>query len=351
MVKEGDDLIDIESRCMELLKRAAFKQASDIHFKPKKNIIEIHFRTYGHIHVVEKISEALYNRMLSHFKFQANMDIGEKRKPQNGSLALQFNGKTINIRLSTLPTPHNESLVLRLLPQDDDNSFENLFLFKNSAKPLLSYMKQEQGLIIVTGPTGSGKTTTIYALLAHAARVLQKRVISIEDPIEKLNDLFIQMEVNPKAGITYYEGFKAILRHDPDIIFIGEIRDKETAKIVIEAALSGHLIVSTMHAKNTLGAIYRMLEFNISLADIEQTMTAIVTQKLINILCSECRDDCEIDSHPKKRLALIEILAENHLKDALSSIKQQKTPNLHISTLDEELKKAIALGFVKGERI
>lgn len=342
-------MINIENRCLTLLKHAANENASDIHFKPKKKFVEIHFRIYGRTYLFEQISETLYNRMLSHFKFQANMDIGEKRKPQNGSLALSINNKALNIRLSTLPTPYSESLVLRLLPQDNHLSFEELFLFPNSAKPLLTYIQQEQGLIILTGPTGSGKTTTIYALLAHAAHVLEKRVLTIEDPIEKLTDSFVQMEVNQKAGITFYEGFKAILRHDPDIIFIGEIRDAETAKIVIEAALSGHMIVSTMHAKNTLGAIHRLLEFNIPLADLQQTMTAIVTQKLVNLVCMQCQDDCNIDSHPKKRLALIEMLAEKNLEDALHAIKHHEKPRLSISTLEHEFKKAIKQGYVKGD--
>ena len=344
-------MINIENRCLQLLQQAVSQRASDIHFKPKKKFVEIHFRVFGRVHLFEQISETIYNRMLSHFKFQANMDIGEKRKPQNGSLTLKINEKIVHIRLSTLPTPHNESLVLRLLPQEDNITFENLFLFKNAAKPLLSYIQREQGLIIVTGPTGSGKTTTIYSLLTHAATTLQKRVITIEDPIEKLTDTLLQMEVNPKAGITYYEGFKAILRHDPDIIFIGEIRDKETAKIVIEAALSGHLIVTTMHAKNTLGAIYRLLEFHIPLADIQQTATAIVTQKLVNVICTQCQDNCNIESHPKKRLALIEILAEKNLEEALLSIKHDKRPQLNISTLEQEMKKAITQGYVKGEWI
>lgn len=343
-------MYNIESRCLDLVQQAAAKQASDIHFTPKRKFVEIHFRIYGHIYLVEQIPEMLYNRMLSHFKFQANMDIGEKRKPQNGSLALNFDGKIIDIRLSTLPTPFNESLVLRLLPQENDIHFEDLFLFSDSAKPLLAYIQREQGLIIITGPTGSGKTTTIYALLAHAATALHKRVITIEDPIEKRNDSLVQVEVNPKAGITYYEGFKAILRHDPDIIFIGEIRDAETAKIVVDAALSGHLIVSTMHAKNTLGAIYRLLEFNIPLADIQQTMTAIATQKLVNVVCMQCQDHCDIDAHPKKRLALIEMLAEKNLADALEAIKHNERPRLVISTLEQEMKKAIKQGYVKGER-
>lgn len=340
-------MTEIEKRCFNLIKAAKNQEASDIHFQPKKKFIQIQFRIRGHIYNYEQISEIIYNRMLSHFKFQANMDIGEKRKPQNGSLTFTIDKQTISLRLSTIPTPFNESLVLRLLPQENNTHFQDLFLFPNSAKPLLSYIQAEQGLILLTGPTGCGKSTTIYSLLEYAANTLHRRIITIEDPIEKLNESFTQMEVNKKAGITFSEGFKAILRHDPDIIFVGEIRDAETAKIAVQAALSGHLIVSTMHAKNTIGSLYRLLEFGIPLSDIQQTITAIATQKLVNIVCEHCRMDCNNKTHKKKRRALLELLSEYFLADTLLAIKQNKLPDPQISTLQDELEKAINCGFVK----
>lgn len=339
-------MTEIERLCIDIIAAAASDNASDIHFQPKKHSIHIQFRIRGEIHPYKQISETLYSRMLSHYKFQANMDIGEKRKPQNGSLTLFILNKPLNIRLSTIPTPFNESLVLRLLPQRNNIAFQNLFLFPETAKPLLLYIQEQHGLIVLTGPTGAGKSTTIYALLQVAAEKYNRRVLTIEDPIEIQNDAFTQMEINKKAGITFAEGFKASLRQDPDIIFVGEIRDVETAKIAVKAALSGHLIVTTMHAKNTIGAIYRLLEFGIPLTDIQQTMTAIATQQLVNIVCSECRQYCNIEIHEKKRLALIELLSKENLSDSLFAIQRNEQPSIAHPTLQDEISKAIIKGYL-----
>lgn len=339
-------MTEIEKKCLELINYAISKNSSDIHFQPKKDGVHIQFRILGSIKSFEQINEQLYNRMLSYFKFQANMDIGEKRRPQNGSLILVILGKAVSIRLSTIPTPYNESLVLRLLPEESNIEFKDLFLFPTTARPLLTYIQDEAGLIIMTGPTGSGKSTTIYALLQTAAKTFNRRVLTIEDPIEKLNDAFTQIEVNEKAGITFAEGFKASLRQDPDIILVGEIRDSETAKIAIKAALSGHLIVTTMHAKNTVGALYRLLEFGIPLSDIQQTITAIATQKLINIVCEHCGDYCHIDSHGKRRLALIELLSQQALTDTMDDLQKDRNPSQVVPSLQDEINKAIEYGYL-----
>lgn len=339
-------MTEIEKRCLSVVEDAANEEASDIHFQPKKKSVHVQFRIRGQIHHYEQLSEFLYNRMLSHFKFQANMDIGEKRKPQNGALTLSILNKPMNIRLSTIPTPYNESLVLRLLPQENNITFQDLFLFPESASPLLSYIQEQHGLILLTGPTGSGKTTTIYSLLQVAAETYERRVLTIEDPIEIQNDALTQMEVNEKAGITFSEGFKASLRQDPDIILVGEVRDSETAKIAVKAALSGHLIVTTMHAQNTIGAIYRLLEFGIPLPDIQQTITAIATQKLINTVCEHCGHYCDEKSHKISRLALIELLSEQVLTDTLFAIQRNEQPPTSNSTLQDELAKAMEYGFL-----
>lgn len=337
---------DIEKQCFELIETATSQSASDIHFQPKKNSIHIQFRIRGQIQHYKEINPIVYNRMLSHFKFQANMDIGEKRKPQNGSLTLSVLKTIVNIRLSTIPTPINESLVLRLLPQKKNLAFQDLFLFPHSAKPLLTSIKEQHGLIILSGPTGVGKSTTIYSLLQVATEQYQRRVLTIENPIEIQNDAFTQLEINEKAGITFAEGIKASLRQDPDIIFVGEIRDEITAKIVIKAALSGHLVVTTMHAKNTIGAIFRLLDFGIPLSDIKQTLSIIATQELINIICEQCGYDCNHEEHNQKRLALIEILSGQVLTEALYAIEQNKPLPTSYSTLQTQRRKAIQEGFL-----
>ncbi len=325
------------------------QDASDIHFQPKKNVVRIQFRVRGDIQQHDEISQQLYLRILSHFKFQANMDIGEKRRPQNGSLSRTFKNRQLNVRLSTLPTPYSESLVLRLLPQENNTNFPDLFLFPHSAFPLTAFILQNAGCLIITGPTGCGKTTTIYSLLQVAIAKSNRRVITIEDPVEKVNDAFIQMEVNEKAGLTFAEGFKASLRHDPDIIMIGEIRDVETAKIAINAALSGHLIITTMHAKNTLGALYRLIEFGIPISDLKQTITAIATQTLVNTICQSCGSDCDppcADNDDKRRLALIELLSDEDLNATLNFIQNKTISVPNYRTLEDEINKAIRLGFL-----
>jgi competence protein ComGA len=259
-LKEGDSLSMVEHHAERLIHEAFLEGVTDIHLVPRKDDCLIKFRLGNDLSVKESISKTHSTKLISHFKFLASMDIGEKRRPQNGSLMLSIQQKLINLRLSTLPTPNEESLVIRLLPQDDSFPISELSLFPNTTRTLLSFMMHAHGLIIFTGPTGSGKTTTLYSLLHASNKEINRNVITLEDPIEKHTDHLLQVQVNEKAGITYATGLKAILRHDPDIIMVGEIRDEETAKIAIRAALTGHLVLSTMHTKDAKGAIYRLLE-------------------------------------------------------------------------------------------
>ncbi|MBM6617273.1 type II/IV secretion system protein [Bacillus sp. RD4P76] len=252
----------VEEHAEKLVQDAYERRASDIHFIPRKDDGHIKLRIGNDLVEKEKVPKELFTKLINHFKFLASMDIGEKRRPQTGSLVLTVKEKLLNLRLSTLPTPHEESLVIRVLPQEESFPLSELSLFPNSTKTLLSFMMHSHGLIIFTGPTGSGKTTTMYSLLQASNQQLSRNVITLEDPIEKHSDELLQVQVNEKAGITYSTGLKAILRHDPDIILVGEIRDEETAQIAIKAAMTGHLVLSTMHTKDAKGAIYRLLECN-----------------------------------------------------------------------------------------
>lgn len=281
------------------------------------------------------------------------MDIGEKRRPQNGSIVLTIQGKQLAIRLSTLPTPFSESLALRLLPQNEKMSLHDLFLFQESANQLSSLMKETSGLLLLTGPTGTGKTTTIYAILHELALTYNRRVITIEDPVEKTNDALVQMEINERAGITFSEGFKACLRHDPDVIMVGEIRDDMTANITIKAALSGHLVISTMHARNTIGALYRLLEFGIPQVDIQQTVIAVATQKLVNTVCPTCEQLCQRPCphyREERRLALLELLVHHPLKEAIEHLTSPNDTLPTYATLSDEMNRAIQSGFVIKEQ-
>ena len=217
------------------------------------------------------------------------MDIGEKRRPQNGAITITLEDKVVGLRLSTLPTAYLESLVIRLIPQYNILPLEQLSLFPNTAHRLISLLKHSHGMIIFTGPTGSGKTTTLYSLLHHTQELLNRNVITLEDPIENQSEKMLQVQINEKAGITYAVGLKAALRHDPDVIMVGEIRDAETAKIAIRASLTGHLILTTMHSRDAEGAIFRLLEFGVSWLEIQQSVIAVTAQRLVELKDTDMR--------------------------------------------------------------
>ncbi|MFD1736530.1 competence type IV pilus ATPase ComGA [Bacillus salitolerans] len=338
----------VEHHAEGLIHDAVKKGVTDIHLIPKKTECHIKYRIGSHLFTKTTIPKDLAVKLLSHFKFLASMDIGEKRRPQSGSLMISVNQVIINLRLSTLPTHHDESLVIRLLPQDESYPLSELSLFPNSTKTLLSFMTQIHGLIIFTGPTGSGKTTTLYSLLHASIERTHRNVITLEDPIEKFTENLLQVQVNEKAGITYSTGLKAILRHDPDIIMVGEIRDEETAKIAIRAALTGHLVLSTMHTKDTKGAIYRLLEFNVSLQEIEQTVIAVAAQRLFEVKCPFCNEQCSALCRKWKgnrRVSVYEILFGTSLKGVIDEAKG-KDVTYSYPTLFQLVNKGIALGYL-----
>jgi competence protein ComGA len=316
--------------------------------KPQGRKTSVLFRMDHYLYDQQEVPLEIYERMLSHLKFQASMDIGETRKPQNGSLRIHIDSKPINLRLSTLPTQNNESLVIRILPNDINHPLKYLSLFPNSTRKLVSLMKHSHGLIIFTGPTGSGKTTTLYSLIEESKNVLQRNIITLEDPVERQSKHVLQVQVNEKAGITYASGLKAILRHDPDIILVGEIRDEETAKIAIRAALTGHLVLSTLHTRHAKGAVYRLLEFGITQQELEQTLIAISAQRLVELKCPYCKGDCTpfCRKYRTHRLASVyELLYGKELAKVMQECKGQ-TVDFHYPTLKEIIKKGIALGFI-----
>lgn len=332
-----------------MIEHAFFLNATDIHIVPKSSHSSVLFRQSYQL--VPKFTLDLdeSERLISYLKFLASMDIGEKRRPQNGSFQMNINGENVGLRLSTLPSYYTESLVIRLLPQKGFLSHRYLSVFPNSMKTLLSFLNYSHGIIIFTGPTGSGKTTTLYSLLEHSTKFLGRNVITLEDPVEKSNEDLLQVQVNEKAGITYSTGLKAILRHDPDIIMVGEIRDAETAKIAMRAALTGHLVLTTMHTKNSKGALYRLLEFGVNWHEMEQTLVAVTAQRLVELVCPFCLDqDCHplCHNYKVKRAAVYEILKGQALREALLEINGFKMTK-KFPTLKQLISKGISYGFIK----
>lgn len=342
---------EIERKSKHILDVAVQRYVSDIHFIARKKEMTVYFRINNHMVFQETIKKAQSEKIISHFKFISGMDIGEKRRPQNAAMEYRFRNKLIHLRLSILPTPFQESLVIRLLPQDETFSLEELSLFPKVISIFYSLIKRSNGLIILTGPTGAGKTSTLYALLYAMKERQMKNIITLEDPIEKRTDDFIQMEINEKAGLTYAEGLKAMLRHDPDIIMIGEIRDEQTARLAIRASLTGHLVLTTMHTNNAAGAISRLVELGVPLCDIEQTLIGVSAQRLVEKNCvfcgNNCNRQCRMFSNSRMS-AIFELLTGDKLDKAIKNLgsAEQKQNQLVLN-----IRMAYALGFITKESL
>lgn len=266
----------MEKTLHTILNDAIEQNASDVHFIPSYDCVLIKMRINGDMHAYDHMALDVFEKLLSYLKFITHLDVSEKNKAQSGILTYQKDTLTYNVRTSTLPqSVGHEACVLRMIPA----------VFQQSMKieqSLLSLMHKGSGLILISGPTGSGKSTLMYQMLQYAVQRLNKQIISIEDPVEQRIEGMIQINVNVKANITYQNSLKAILRCDPDIIMIGEIRDAETAKNVVNASLSGHLVLTTIHANTCLGALHRLLEMGVTKVELEQCVEMILNQRLIN---------------------------------------------------------------------
>jgi len=272
----------IEKRCMSLLQKAILYEATDIHLVPMKESYDVLFKKNNKLTKFGTLPQQLANRMISYLKFQSSLDISDKRKPQSGSFHKRMQGVNISFRVSTIPAIYyKESVVIRIQQHDRIVSIDQLCIEKEWADKLRSAASKEQGLILLNGPTGSGKTTTIYSLTAHCVNNLDRHVITLEDPVENNHAHLLQIQVNERSGMSYSTGLKAILRHSPDVIMIGEIRDSETAKIAVQASLTGHLVFTTVHSKDPAGCFYRMMDFGISAEELRQTVVCISSQRLV----------------------------------------------------------------------
>lgn len=322
----------------KLLQKAFEVDASDIHFYPYQDETDIYFRIHGNRTFFQTIPKNHYSILITYFKFASGMDIGETRKPQNGTIRHQINNLLYSLRLSTLPVNDLESLTIRILPQQENYALEKLFLFPYQLKKMKSWVQHKAGIILLTGPTGSGKTTTLYALLEYLLKEKSYQTITLEDPVEKNIEHMLQVQINEKAGVTYQTGLKAALRHDPDIIMVGEIRDRYTAQFAFEAALTGHLIFSTLHAKNAIGTIYRLLELGIHRNDLKQTLIAICALELLPV---------KLKAQAPRRAAIMEQL-DGHVLD-LCIEGQTPLHDIKFQSFNHLRKKAYAYGYISKE--
>ncbi len=272
-----------------MIAQAVRDGASDVHVAPEKDKVIVRYRIDGLLHEVDQYPKDLHAGVVSRVKVIANLDIAETRVPQDGRVRMELEGQTVDTRISVMPTVHGENLVIRLLNlQSALRSLEQLGMPKEPLAAFRELIKKPYGILLITGPTGSGKTTTLYAAL-NQINTPEKHIITIEDPVEYQLPLIRQIQVNPGVHLTFATGLRSILRQDPDVIMVGEIRDKETAEIAIQAALTGHLVFSTLHTNNASSAVTRLLEMDIQPFLIASTVVGVIAQRLVRNICKECR--------------------------------------------------------------
>jgi type IV pilus assembly protein PilB len=274
-----------------IIMQAVKDRASDIHIEPEEDKLKIRFRIDGILHEMFSPPKHLEPALLSRIKVLSRMDIAEKRKPQDGRFNMKALDRDIDMRVSTFPTIYGENIVIRILDRGSILLGLDKIGFSGEAqKEFEKLIKYPHGIILVTGPTGSGKTTTLYSALSTIDSE-EKNAITIEDPVEYHLGRIRQSQVNPKAGLTFATGLRSILRQDPDVIMVGEIRDKETAEISVHAALTGHLVFSTLHTNDAAGALSRLMDMGIEPFLISSSMIGILAQRLVRIICEKCKED------------------------------------------------------------
>ncbi|NLM26242.1 MAG: Flp pilus assembly complex ATPase component TadA [Firmicutes bacterium] len=277
-----------------ILQQAVRDKASDIHLEPTEDDLQVRFRIDGILRNVMTVPKRLRNDVNSRIKIMSNLDITERRRPQDGRIQAVIDGVEVDMRISTLPTIHGEKIVARVLNKSTGIlSIEQFGFSQQNTEEILRVLRLNQGLILVTGPTGSGKTTTLYGFLQHLNTV-EKNIITVEDPVEYQLPGINQVQINHKVGLTFASGLRSVLRQDPDIIMVGEIRDQETAEIAIRSALTGHLVLSTLHTNNTVATIARLLDMDIDPYLISSTLVAVISQRLVRKICNDCKEQVEL---------------------------------------------------------
>ena len=277
-----------------LLQHAVKERASDVHLEPFEREIRVRFRIDDILYEpVRPLPRSLQAPIVSRIKIMGGLNIAEKRLPQDGRIRLKIAGRDYDVRLSTLPVAHGERVVMRLLPRTTEMlNLEHLGFDEDHLKAWHKLIARPNGIMLVTGPTGSGKTTTLYGALSRI-NTLDVNIITVEDPVEIQLPGIGQIEVNPKIGLTFASGLRSILRQDPDVVLVGEIRDLETAEIAIQASLTGHLVFATLHTNDAPSAITRLVDMGVERFLVASSLVAVLAQRLVRVLCSHCRESYE----------------------------------------------------------
>ncbi len=284
--------------------KASSERASDVHVESFEDKLKVRFRVDGVLYDVATEERAFQASIISRIKVMAGLNIAEKRLPQDGRIGLKIAGKEVDIRVSTVPTQFGERIVMRLLDKTGAVlDLDVLGVDADNLQKLKKLLDKPNGIVLVTGPTGSGKTTTLYACLTHINKP-DLNILTVEDPIEYQLDGIGQMQVNPKIDFTFASGLRAILRQDPDVVMVGEIRDAETAEIAIQASLTGHLVLSTLHTNDSAGAVSRLIDMGVEPFLVSSSLLAVVAQRLVRRLCKHCRVPYEISDAELRELSL-----------------------------------------------
>ena len=315
----------------QLLHMVERKRATDVHFTLMQHRLHVQVRGWNGLETVQ--NAAFDEGLFCYLKYISNLDLGNTLQPQSGNFQYEFRQELLYFRFSLLPTLEKQTAVLRVLNNHKEISLEDLSLDSKQTASFLNWTKTRSGLIVLSGPTGNGKTTTLHAILKRIAQENRLHVVSLEDPIEIFDDSYLQLQINEAGGFTYEEGIKELLRHDPDVIMIGEIRDPSTARMLLRCALSGHLIFTTIHAKCCSEAIKRLLEFGLRREELYHTLSAVCAQRLYK------------KKGTQERVCIYEILEQNEL-DAY--FREEQLPQQH-RDIFQEIQLAVSKGIVAQE--
>lgn len=294
-------IVQLLTRTIQL---AVSHNASDVHIEPEQDMVRIRFRIDGILREAEKHPISLLESLASRVKVLAELDIAERRKPQDGRFHITVGERTIDVRVSTFPTLFGENIVLRLLDKSSIVfGLEQLGMRPEIRQTYEQMIRSPYGIILVTGPNGSGKTTTLYSTL-NMINSVEKNIVTLEDPVEYQLPLIRQTQIDPDSGLTFASGLRALLRQDPDVVLVGEIRDSETGEIAVRAALTGHLVLSTLHTNDSIGALARLTDMSVEPVLIASSTIGVMAQRLVRLVCTDCREAYEPNSELRQQLGI-----------------------------------------------
>jgi general secretion pathway protein E len=329
-----------------LLIKASAVNASDVHFEPYEDEALVRIRMDGVLHDITRIPSSTYQNVVSRIKVMANLNVAERRIPQDGRIRVKVGNRDLDIRVSVVPTVFGERVVLRLLDRTGSLlTLEDLGLSPTDEERVRRLARKPYGIVLVTGPTGAGKTTTLYAMILYI-KDPRKNIITIEDPVEYQIKGVSQIQVNPKVGLTFATGLRSVLRQDPDIIMVGEIRDSETADIAVHAALTGHLVLSTLHTNDAPSAVTRLADMGVEPFLIASSLEGVIAQRLVRRICENCKEEYVPSEEELRELGLedtreVVFYRGRGCQECLGTGYRGRIGIFEVLELDEEMKKLI----------